>query len=256
MPFNVLRLYRPIQGPHRPLTTGHGACLRLDSLSSRREAVKPWWRLGPSILAVRADPGGIRRRRAGGHLARHPNTLKDSRSMNRLRTLVSCGILGMALNGLAATSALAGEWVSLFDGQTLSGWTKGGGRAEQQVGGRGRGHPGFGPGLDALQPARATTRTSSSGPRSRSTTTATRVCTSAARSPTAASREGYEAQIDSTHADPIRTGSIYGFVHVYKQYRPARYLVHLRGRGGRQELARQGRAAHQGVDQRRSCSSS
>ena len=30
-------------------------------------------------------------------------------------------------------------------------------------------------------------------------------------------REGYEAQIDSTHKDPIRTGSIYGFCHVYEQ---------------------------------------
>lgn len=28
---------------------------------------------------------------------------------------------------------------------------------------------------------------------------------------------GYEAQVDSTHADPIRTGSLYGFCHVYKQ---------------------------------------
>jgi hypothetical protein len=29
--------------------------------------------------------------------------------------------------------------------------------------------------------------------------------------------DGYEAQIDSTHRDPIRTGSLYGFCHVYKQ---------------------------------------
>jgi hypothetical protein len=29
--------------------------------------------------------------------------------------------------------------------------------------------------------------------------------------------DGYEAQIDSTHSDPIRTGSLYGFSHVYKQ---------------------------------------
>lgn len=29
--------------------------------------------------------------------------------------------------------------------------------------------------------------------------------------------DGYEAQIDSTHRDPIRTGSLYGFAHVYKQ---------------------------------------
>jgi hypothetical protein len=27
---------------------------------------------------------------------------------------------------------------------------------------------------------------------------------------------GYEAQIDSTHTDPIRTGSLYGMCHVYK----------------------------------------
>lgn len=29
--------------------------------------------------------------------------------------------------------------------------------------------------------------------------------------------DGYEAQIDSTHKDPIRTGSIYGMCHVYQQ---------------------------------------
>ena len=29
--------------------------------------------------------------------------------------------------------------------------------------------------------------------------------------------DGYEAQIDSTHADPIRTGSLYGMCHVYRQ---------------------------------------
>jgi hypothetical protein len=30
--------------------------------------------------------------------------------------------------------------------------------------------------------------------------------------------DGYEAQIDSTHTDPIRTGSLYGFCHVYQQH--------------------------------------
>ena len=29
--------------------------------------------------------------------------------------------------------------------------------------------------------------------------------------------DGYEAQIDSTHKDPIRTGSLYGMCHVYKR---------------------------------------
>lgn len=30
--------------------------------------------------------------------------------------------------------------------------------------------------------------------------------------------DGYEAQVDSTHTDPIRTGSLYGFCHVYPQH--------------------------------------
>jgi hypothetical protein len=30
--------------------------------------------------------------------------------------------------------------------------------------------------------------------------------------------DGYEAQIDSTHTDPIRTGSLYGMCHVYKRW--------------------------------------
>lgn len=30
--------------------------------------------------------------------------------------------------------------------------------------------------------------------------------------------DGYEAQVDSTHKDPIRTGSLYGFCHVYPQH--------------------------------------
>lgn len=29
--------------------------------------------------------------------------------------------------------------------------------------------------------------------------------------------DGYEAQVDSTHTDPIRTGSLYGFCHIYPQ---------------------------------------
>lgn len=37
----------------------------------------------------------------------------------------------------------------------------------------------------------------------------------AARKPTFS--DGYEAQIDSTHRDPIRTGSLYGICHVYQR---------------------------------------
>ena len=30
--------------------------------------------------------------------------------------------------------------------------------------------------------------------------------------------DGYEAQVDSTHKDPIRTGSLYGMCHVYERH--------------------------------------
>ena len=36
----------------------------------------------------------------------------------------------------------------------------------------------------------------------------------ASRDPTF--KDGYEAQIDSTHKDPIRTGSLYGFLNIYR----------------------------------------
>ena len=72
--------------------------------------------------------------------------------MNRLPKLVSWGILGMALNGIAATSATGGR-VGLAlrrpDPQRLD---PGGRRREEQVGGRRRGHRGHRPGVDALQP--------------------------------------------------------------------------------------------------------
>jgi len=39
--------------------------------------------------------------------------------------------------------------------------------------------------------------------------------------------DGYEAQVDSTHRDPIRTGSLYGFCHVYKQHvKPGQWFTY------------------------------
>ena len=32
--------------------------------------------------------------------------------------------------------------------------------------------------------------------------------------------KGYEAQVNSTHKDPVRTGSLYGFVKIYDQLVP------------------------------------
>ena len=73
------------------------------------------------------------------------------------------------------------------------------------------------------------------------------------RSPTADGdfSKGYEAQIDSTHRDPIRTGSIYGFLHIYKQIVPPdtwfTYEVECVDKDWRGTVV----PAHQGLDQRR-----
>ena len=39
--------------------------------------------------------------------------------------------------------------------------------------------------------------------------------------------DGYEAQVDSTHSDPIRTGSLYGMCHLYKRLvEPDKWLTY------------------------------
>ena len=140
--------------------------------------------------------------------------------MNRFGQLVCGGIVGIALAGTFAASARAGEWVSLFDGQSLSGWTKAGPRAESSnwevvdgaIVGSGQQSMLYSPKGDYKNfRFRAEIKISDGGnsgmyfrcPR-----------------PNGSFSEGYEAQIDSTHRDPIRTGSVYGFVHVYKQIVP------------------------------------
>ena len=119
------------------------------------------------------------------------------------------------LIGAAVSSADDGEWIPLFDGKTLEGWEKVG--KEESV-------------WEVTDGA-----LSGSGPASML------VCTKGpyknfryraeikindggnsglyfrtTRKPGFA--DGYEAQIDSTHRDPIRTGSLYGFCHVYQQH--------------------------------------
>ncbi len=45
--------------------------------------------------------------------------------------------------------------------------------------------------------------------------------------------KGYEAQVNSTHKDPVRTGSLYGFVKIYDQLVPPDtwYSQHIIARG-------------------------
>jgi hypothetical protein len=141
--------------------------------------------------------------------------------MNRFRKLTTRAIWGLAVAAVGSSSTMAAdEWVSLFDGKTLSGWTavegrRGGSKWEVVDGaivGSGQASMLYSPqGHYKNFRFRAEIKISDHGNSGMYF-----------RCPVADGDfgKGYEAQIDSTHSDPIRTGSIYGFVHVYKQLVP------------------------------------
>jgi hypothetical protein len=127
-------------------------------------------------------------------------------------------VLGMTamiclLSGCLAT-AEDEKWISLFDGKSLDGWEKVGGEKsvwEVKDGAiSGSGEPSMlvctqGPYKNFRYRAEIKINDrGNSGLYFRTT-----------RKP--GFTDGYEAQIDSTHSDPIRTGSLYGFCHVYRQ---------------------------------------
>jgi hypothetical protein len=142
--------------------------------------------------------------------------------MNRIRLFSACGIVAIGLMGFGP--ARGGDddegWVSLFDGSTLSGWTKAGGNGDDSkwevvdgaIVGTGKASMLYSPKGDYTNfRFRAEIKINdhgNSGMYFRSPTN------------TGSFSDGYEAQIDSTHSDPIRTGSIYGFLHVYEQLVP------------------------------------
>ena len=140
--------------------------------------------------------------------------------MNRFQKH-SCGaFLGLLLGAISPGAIQAGEWVSLFDGQTLSGWTKVEGRrggsqwevVDGAIVGSGQASMLYSPKGDYKNfRFRAEIKINDRGNSGMYF-----------RCPVADGdfAKGYEAQIDSTHSDPIRTGSVYGFVHVYKQLVP------------------------------------
>jgi hypothetical protein len=134
--------------------------------------------------------------------------------MNRMMFLFAVGF-AMCL-GIPASSLQAQEekWISLFDGKTLDGWEKVGQEKsnwEVKDGAIvGTGQPSMlvctkGPYKNFRY--RAEIQINDKGNSGLYFRTS--------RKP--GFLDGYEAQIDSTHSDPIRTGSLYGFSHVYKQ---------------------------------------
>jgi hypothetical protein len=126
-------------------------------------------------------------------------------------------LLGFAIFFIAGTNlhAADAEWISLFDGKSLDGWEKVGKESsvwevkDGALSGSGD----------------ASMLVNTSGPyknfRYRAEIKINDKGNSglyfrATERPGFA--DGYEAQIDSTHTDPIRTGSIYGMCHVYQQH--------------------------------------
>jgi hypothetical protein len=128
--------------------------------------------------------------------------------------LLICVSLAILAGSTRSSFAADGEWTTLFDGKTLTNWEKVGKAdsiwevADGEI--RGSGAASMlvctkGPYKNFRYRAEVKINDGgNSGLYFRTT-------------PKPAFTDGYEAQIDSTHRDPIRTGSLYGFCHIYKQ---------------------------------------
>ncbi|MCA9075890.1 MAG: DUF1080 domain-containing protein [Planctomycetaceae bacterium] len=134
-------------------------------------------------------------------------------NISKLCTVVVLALC-LAVTSFNTSSADDAKWKSLFDGKSLDGWEKVG--SEESVWTIEDGTmTGSGPGSMLVCTDgpyknfryRAEVKISDGGNSGLYFRTT--------RKPSFA--DGYEAQIDSTHRDPIRTGSLYGFCHVYKQ---------------------------------------
>lgn len=135
--------------------------------------------------------------------------------MNTLRNRFLVVVTGFicVLSACLAT-AEDEKWVSLFDGKSLDGWEKVGQEASVWEVKDGAIH-GSGPASMLVCTAgpyknfryRAEIRINDRGNSGLYFRTK--------RKP--GFTDGYEAQIDSTHSDPIRTGSLYGMCHIYRQ---------------------------------------
>jgi hypothetical protein len=121
--------------------------------------------------------------------------------------------LGFALGAVDASADETG-WISLFDGRSLDGWEKVGNEASVwEV--RDGALQGSGPASMLVSTSgpyrnfryRAEIRINDGGNSGMYFRTTRRP----------GFTDGYEAQIDSTHTDPIRTGSLYGMCHVYQR---------------------------------------
>ena len=121
--------------------------------------------------------------------------------------LLNCAAVGVLLSIGASASGQEAKWISLFDGKTMTGWERVGNEASiwqvKEGSLSGSGPPSMlvntsGPYKNFRY--RAEIKISDGGNSGLYFRTT--------RKP--GFTDGYEAQIDSTHSDPIRTGSLYG----------------------------------------------
>ena len=130
---------------------------------------------------------------------------------SKLRFLALSAVLLAGTNAFAADA----EWISLFDGKTLDGWEKVG-KEDSVWEVKDGAISGSGPASMLVNTKgsyknfryRAEIMINDNGNSGLYFRTTERPGFS----------DGYEAQIDSTHTDPIRTGSIYGMCHVYQEH--------------------------------------
>ncbi len=128
--------------------------------------------------------------------------------------LTSFGNAGIHAQDAAGSASQEAKWISLFDGKSMDGWEKvGNDDSHWEV-------------VDGMLAGsgNASMLVSTTGPYKNFRYRVeikindggnSGVYFHTTRKP--GFMDGYEAQVDSTHTDPIRTGSLYGFCHVYKQ---------------------------------------
>jgi hypothetical protein len=131
--------------------------------------------------------------------------------MSKVRC-ATAALVAAAMAGMVQVPAQDDEWVSLFDGQTLSGWTAKGNPdskwevKEGSIVGTGKASMLYSPKTYRNFKYRVELKINDGG-------------NSGVyfRCPAQDGdfSKGYEAQVDSTHRDPIRTGSLYTFIHIY-----------------------------------------
>jgi hypothetical protein len=142
------------------------------------------------------------------------------------RPVLSLRSLVLVLSALVITSSLTvtnavaqeekkEEWITLFDGKTLDGW--------EQIGGKGKSKWEVVDGV-IVGTGDVSMLVNTTGPYKNFKYRAevkindkgnSGLYFRTTRRP--GFMDGYEAQINSSHTDPIRTGSLYGMCHIYKE---------------------------------------